>query len=148
MKRILLLLSVLVLAACQPSDPDLVIMTQDGKRHGFDVEMAMTPPQWQKGMMFRESLDTHKGMFFWFGGDEEERAFWMKNVLIDLDIIFIRKDGTILSIHEGKAGDPTSLASGGPAVGAFEINGGLSKKWGIKPGDTVHFAFLGNALVE
>lgn len=148
MKRLFLVLSLLTLAACQPSDPDLTIITQDGKKYGFEVEMAMTEPQWQKGMMYRDSLDKYRGMFFWFGGAAEERGFWMKNVKIDLDIIFIDEDGKIISIREGKAGDPTTLPSDGPAVAAFEINGGYSKKWGIKPGDTVHFAYLGNALVE
>lgn len=149
MKSILLALSLLFLIGCdqQATGADLTIVTQAGKKHGFEIELAMTPAQMQKGLMMRTSLDQDRGMLFWFG-QEEERRFWMKDTLIPLDIIFIRQDGTILSIGHGIPKDLSGIQSNGPAAAVLEINGGLSEKLGIKPGDTVHFAFFGNELAE
>jgi uncharacterized membrane protein (UPF0127 family) len=65
-------------------------------------------------------------------------AFWMKNTFISLDIIFIDGDGRILNIAENTT--PLSLErlrSAGEVRGVLEINGGLSAKLGIKPGDKV-----------
>ncbi len=148
MKLLLSFLALLTLAACEPKDPDLTIITQDGKQYGYDIEVAMTPQQQQKGMMGRTTMDKHFGMFFWFGGAEEERSFWMKNVPIPLDILFIDANGKIISIANGKPDDPTSLLSNGPAAAALEINGGQAAKRGIKPGDTVHFPLLNNAILR
>lgn len=146
MKYILTLFALLALAACEPKDPDLTIITQDGKRYGYDVEIAITPEQQVKGMMFRTEMDKHFGMLFWFGGAEEERSFWMKNVVLPLDVLFIDARGKIISIQNGKPNDTTSLLSNGLAAAALEINGGQAEKRGIKPGDTVHFPFFGNAI--
>jgi hypothetical protein len=149
MKSLLIAFSILFLMGCdqQATGADLSITTQDGKRYDFEVEMAMTPAQMQKGLMMRTELAENRGMFFWFG-NEEERGFWMKNTLIPLDIIFIKANGTILSIKTGKPEDTATLFSEGPAAAVFEINGGLAGKYGIKPGDTVHFTFFGNELAE
>lgn len=152
MKTFLIFLSLLVVAACDgagsaASGADLHIVTQGGEKFGFEIEIAMTPAQMQKGLMLREHLDQDRGMLFWFG-QEAERGFWMKNTLIPLDLIFIRLDGTILSIKQGKPHDETNIPSGGPAAAVLEINAGLSEKLGIKPGDTVHFPFFGNALAD
>jgi uncharacterized membrane protein (UPF0127 family) len=156
MKNLIKILCVVLcvgfMAACDDDIPpigaDLVIVTQDGKKHGFEVEIAITPQQMEKGLMNRKELPTDRGMLFWFGGDEDERGFWMKNTLIPLDMLFIKADGTILTIKTGQPLDETTIYSDGPVAAVFEINGGLSQKWGIKPGDTVHFTFFGNELAE
>jgi len=58
------------------------------KEHRFLVELATTPEQRARGLMYRQSLDEDKGMLFIF--DEEEVVpFWMKNTYIYLDIIWI-----------------------------------------------------------
>jgi uncharacterized membrane protein (UPF0127 family) len=68
----------------------------------------------------------------------QQVAFWMKNTLIPLDMIFIRADGVIANIADNT--EPYSEApipSAGPVLGVLEIGGGLTQELGIKPGDKV-----------
>lgn len=137
-------------AACRAegnADPtkQATIISHDGKKHLFYIELALTPPQQAQGLMNRTEMADDAGMLFLFPA-EEERAFWMKNTLIPLDMLFIKKDGTILRVHDSaKPNDLTSIKSGGPVLAVLEINGGLSKKLGIKDGDKVRHPFFGTA---
>ncbi len=131
-------------AAPGPAQP-LSIIRADGVPQDFNVELALTPAAQQQGLMFRKQMDENHGMLFVFPGDETERAFWMKNTLIPLDMIFIRKDGTIHHIHENAVPeDLTSVPSNGPVMAVLELNGGVSAKRGLKPGDVVHHTVFGN----
>jgi uncharacterized membrane protein (UPF0127 family) len=58
------------------------------------LEVARTEAQRERGLMFRHSLPPHTGMIFVFERDEQI-AFWMKNTLIPLDMVFIASDGTV-----------------------------------------------------
>ena len=87
--------------------------------------------------MNRPAMDPDHGMIFPYTPPQEV-AFWMKNTLIPLDMIFIRGDGTIGRIEENAV--PLSLEpvpSMGQVVAVLEINGGRSAELGIAPGDKV-----------
>lgn len=115
----------------------LAIETADGKKHVFDVEIARTPAEHSYGLMNRKSMGMNYGMLFLFPV-EAERSFWMRNTLIPLDMIFIREDGAIHSIHDSAIPhDLTPIYSKGPALAVLEINGGRAAALGIKPGDRV-----------
>ena len=77
--------------------------------------------------------------------DPRPVAFWMKNTLIPLDMIFIAADGRIINIAQNTR--PYSLdpvPSAAPALAVLEIGGGLSAELGIEPGDRVlHRIFPG-----
>src|ERR1700726_2872698 len=60
--------------------------------HTFSVEMALTPEEQAKGLMFRRELPEGQGMLFDFQR-EQPATFWMKNTYVSLDMIFIRADG-------------------------------------------------------
>ena len=148
MVKALLILSLLLpLYACGGKDEDgnrglptqdITIESRDGTIRDFTVELALTREEMSVGLMFREDMDDDHGMLFYFG-QEQEISFWMKNTFIPLDMIFIKKDGTIHHIHEkAKPNDLTSIPSNGLAVAVLEINGGLSQKLGIKMGDTIN----------
>ena len=112
------------------------IVTRTGV-HVFDVEMAVTPEERSKGLMFRRELPPGRGMLFDFHG-EGPIAMWMKNTYISLDMIFIRADGRILRIAENT--EPLStkiISSGGLAKGVLEVIAGTAQKYGIQPGDRV-----------
>ena len=84
--------------------------------------------------MFRKSVGADRGMIFPYA-PAQEVAFWMKNTLIPLDIIYIRGDGTIVRITHAEAMDLTPLPSGAPITGVLEIRAGRAAELGIKEGD-------------
>ena len=106
------------------------------KVHHFTVEVAATADQQERGLMFRSSLADNHGMIFPYE-PAQEVAFWMKNTLIPLDIIFIRSDGTIARITKAEAMDLTPLPSGEPIKGVLEVRAGRAAVLGIKEGDIV-----------
>ena len=106
-------------------------------RTRFFVEIADNDAEREKGLMFREELAPDRGMLFDFKTPREV-AFWMKNTLIPLDIIYIKPDGVVLSIARNTT--PLSerpVPSGGPVVGVLELAGGRSAEIGLMPGDRI-----------
>lgn len=135
----------LVLAAClvaglaqaSPVVERLKIDSAKGTR-SFLVEVVREEVDRNKGLMFRKHMAANRGMLFDYNPPQFVQ-FWMKNTFIPLDIIFIGADGRIIRIAENTV--PFSLdhiPSGGEARGVLEINGGLSARLGIRPGDLVH----------
>jgi uncharacterized membrane protein (UPF0127 family) len=105
--------------------------------HVFAVELALTPEEQAKGLMFRRELPEGQGMLFDFG-DDGIREFWMKNTYIPLDMIFIRADGRIAKIAENTV--PLSeerVSSDRPVRGVLEVIAGTTRKLGIMAGDRV-----------
>lgn len=117
----------------------LTVVTQDGARHAFTVEVAETAEEQAKGLMFRTTLGPNEGMIFQ-RNPPDIASFWMKNTPLPLDIIFIGTDGRILNIAAQTV--PYSLESVS-AVGmtgaVLEIPGGRAAELGIAPGDLVRF---------
>lgn len=54
----------------------------------FNVALALTDAQREKGLSKKESLDDNSGMLFVFP-KSEIHSFWMKDTLIPLDIIWL-----------------------------------------------------------
>lgn len=105
----------------------------------FDVEVAATPAEQSRGLMFRTNLDDDKGMIFPYQAPQI-LSFWMKNTVISLDIIFINPDGTIANIARDTV--PYSLdsvSSINPAIAVLEVRAGLTKELGIKKGDIIRW---------
>jgi uncharacterized membrane protein (UPF0127 family) len=114
----------------------LVIVTGP-KELKFDIEMATTEPQRERGLMYRKQLGPYEGMLFDFH-EERPVSFWMQNTLIPLDMLFIRADGHIANVHaEAKPRDTTSIPSDGPVAFVLEIPGGRAAELGIAAGDLV-----------
>jgi uncharacterized protein len=121
--------------AAQPLER-LEIVTRDGVR-SFEVELAVTPDQRSKGLMFRTELPEGRGMLFDFE-EETPVSMWMRNTFIPLDMIFIRADGRIARIAENTTPKSEAIISSGPPVkGVLEVIAGTAKKYGIAPGDRV-----------
>src|SRR6185437_7922602 len=112
--------------AAQPELPKerLTIVTRDGMRHDFYVEMALGPEQQMVGLMFRKEVPADGGMLFDWGAPRES-TMWMRNTVAPLDMIFINADGTIRRIAEDTV--PQSLAtidSRGPVRATLEVAAG------------------------
>lgn len=153
MKRFAVFIIVLVLVTgCEPDKSQaqggfltdrLIIQSQDGTKHKFNIELAISQEQQQQGLMNRTEMGENEGMLFWFGGKEEQRSFWMRNTLIPLDMLFIKANGTIHHIHSNaRPLDLTGVPSNGKVAAVLELNGGTAEKLGIKPGDTVKQRFF------
>lgn len=115
----------------------LTIRSANGN-HRFKVEIARAPEQQSTGMMFRRSTPRNHGMIFPYAPPQEV-AFWMRNTLIPLDMIFIRADGTIARISTARPLDDTPVPSGEPIVAVLEIAGGRAAALGIRAGDRVEW---------
>jgi uncharacterized membrane protein (UPF0127 family) len=66
---------------------------------GIKCEVASSYSDKMKGMMYRDSLQNDHGMIFPFL-IPWHRFFWMKNVKIPLDLIFVNRNMEIIYIHE------------------------------------------------
>ena len=87
--------------------------------------------------MFRKAMAADRGMLFDFKTPQEV-AFWMKNTLIPLDMVFIAADGRIVSIASNAAAmSETPIPSGGEVLGVLELKGGRAGEIGASPGDQV-----------
>lgn len=114
------------------------------KNHCFKVDLAKTPAEISRGLMFTEGLAQNKGMLFIFEKDGNY-PFWMKNTLIPLDIIWVNGNKEVVFISENNQPCPEespclSVNPGKNAKYVLEINGGLAAKIGLKIGDKFNFS--------
>jgi uncharacterized protein len=120
----------------------LIIETSAGPR-SFKVEIARTPEQKSKGLMFRQSMPTDQGMLFLHDQDAE-RMMWMRNTYLALDMLFIKADGRIHRIAERtQPFSEATVASQGPVRAVLELNAGRASASGIKVGDLVRHGHFG-----
>lgn len=108
------------------------------------LEVADSPAERRRGLMYRRSLPANRGMVFVFP-DEAPRTFWMKNTYVPLDMIFVAANGTVLNVeHATPQPDATvtelrRYRSDGPARYVIEVNRGFANRTGIGPGARVVF---------
>ena len=99
------------------------------------VELATTPYEQEMGLMYRRRLALHAGMLFIFP-ESTMATFWMKNTILPLDMVFLRTDGTISSIHAHAVPfDLSPISSDEPVRYVLEINAGAAKSLGLAPGE-------------
>lgn len=149
MRLAALVLSAVALAAACASTPatppDLFPALQQAKlrvttatgAHEFSVWIAADARSRERGLMFVRAMPADRGMLFMFEFPQEV-AFWMKNTVLPLDLVFIAEDGSVLNV--AASAKPYSLdpiESDGDALAVLELNGGVARKIGLKPGDRV-----------
>jgi uncharacterized membrane protein (UPF0127 family) len=118
-----------------PAAPEPVRLDVAGR--SVTVELALTTPQRNQGLMNRTHLDEDAGMLFVFP-DDDFRHFWMHDTVIPLDIIFLEKDGTVINVADAKPGvEKPGYSSDRKARMVLELNAGWSARHGLKPGDRV-----------
>jgi len=107
-----------------------------------DLELAVTPEEISNGLMFRPSLPDNRGMLFLF---DQPRlpAFWMKNTLIPLDLVFLDGAGGVVDVIaevQPCAAEPCpNYPPSSPAQAVLEINAGSAAAHGIDVGAVIQF---------
>ncbi len=122
------------MAECLPERAEL---RWPGGGARFNVEIADTAEERARGLMFRETMPVGAGMLFVY--DRPQRvAFWMKNTLIPLDMLFLDEEGRVRRIaRDARPGDETQIPGGDGIRLVLEINGGLAARLGIPEGATL-----------
>ncbi|WP_330202816.1 DUF192 domain-containing protein [Cyanobacterium sp. Dongsha4] len=110
----------------------------------IELEVAQTPEQQQLGLMFRTDLPADRGMLFPFEPPMIVN-FWMKNVFISLDMLFIR-DGVVQNIAHNVppcTKEPCPLYNSEVEIDqVIELAGGRAKELNIQKGDRISVEFL------
>jgi uncharacterized membrane protein (UPF0127 family) len=87
-----------------------------------------------RGLMFRESLPRFEGMLFVYDAPGPV-AFWMRNTLIPLDMLFFDPAGRLSHVHaNARPLDETPIPGGDNVLYVLEVNAGLAASLGIEPG--------------
>lgn len=137
-----LILSFYFLSACSPEKPTLHIHTQDAV-HDVTVEIADNDEERARGLMWRDSVPENTGMLFIYPEDIDA-VFWMKNMKVPIDMIFITSQKTVDTIHHSV---PPCLAdqtcarysSEGLVRYILEVRAGYAKENNIQIGDNISF---------
>jgi len=129
------------------TDPDrLVVRTAKGER-AFTIEVAGTPEQRGRGLMYREAMADDHGMLFVFE-DERQVGFWMKNTPMPLDLLFIATDGTLKAVLPGEPFSEAVISPGVPVRFVLELKAGTAASAGIATGDKVGHAAISRAAAQ
>ena len=103
------------------------------------AEVVSTPAKIMQGLMYREHLAPDAGMLFLMGRDEDW-AFYMRNTLIPLDMIFITRDFSVAGVvANAKPRDETNLKVGKPSMYVLEVNGGWAAAHNVSAGTKARF---------
>lgn len=131
---IFIFISIFCLLGCGKNE----VILPDGS--AIQVELAQTQEETERGLMYRESLGEKEGMLFIFP-QNDIRLFWMKNTLIDLDMIFIDSTGKITNIADKvphsyiDAPEEEIATAGGFGKYVLEVNAGFAIKHNLHQGD-------------
>ncbi len=109
----------------------LLIEASQWACYRFDIYVAQTESQRNRGLMFVRELPATTGMLFVYAGDRVA-SMWMKNTFIPLDMLFIRFDGTVSSVIANT--EPQSLKSQSaiePVTFVLELNAGTAARLAI-----------------
>lgn len=122
----------------------LIIETAGNGCFKFDIHIAVSRSQQQRGLMFVRELPEWSGMLFVYLRPGI-RSMWMKNTYVPLDILFAREDGTVSSIEADT--EPLSLESISavePVQYVLELNAGTAARLGIDGGSRLILDEIGS----
>jgi len=120
-------------------DATSIELRGDWGRARFNIEVADDSRERAVGLMNRESMAQNAGMLFIYPAPQSV-AFWMKNTLIPLDMIFADETGLVKTVHANAVPLDTTPIPGGDGIRfVLEINGGMSALLGIAPGSQMKF---------
>lgn len=117
-----------------PQEPAVIF--PDG--FAVQVDLATTPEQQAKGLMYVNYLPPDRGMLFLFQ-DDERRPFWMKNCLIALDLVWLDEQFRVVDISANvqpcKADPCPNIFPSRAIRNVLEVQAGLCAAHHLVPGD-------------
>ncbi len=153
-RKYLLLLALAVVTAAAHTfntSEEVVEASFESTEISLKLEIADTPEERRKGLMYRRNLESRTGMIFIYD-TEEYRSFWMKNTYIPLDVIFLDSNMTVINIEQAEPqpdvtdeDDLKRYRSEEPAQYVVELNQGFADNYSLGPGDRL---VLERKLVE
>ena len=136
LSSIILIFLLLVLNGCSYK---YVLIDNGKEKIKVDVEVADNDEERMQGLMFRVSLGENSGMLFVFD-NKAKYAFWMKNTLIPLDVIFIDENFNIVDIIYAvpcKEDPCERYIPKKESLYVLEVNGNFTIKNGISIGNKI-----------
>ena len=148
-KLAFLLVSIFVITGCTSKTPPTTTTIQLGNE-SFTLDLATDVRSRTRGLMYETSIPINGGLLFVFP-DRQERSFWMKNCVIDIDIAFLDSRGIVTAIHTMVVEPPQrkdehpiayderlrSYRSFGPAQFAIELRAGTFSRLHIRVNDRI-----------
>jgi uncharacterized protein len=116
----------------------LPVIKIDVAGHTVKAEVAGSPDEQSRGLMYRRDLGRNDGMLFVYA-EKRRLSFWMKNTFIPLSIAFIDDDGRIVHIVDMSPQTTTSHKCPEPVRYALEMNRGWFEERGVAVGDIATF---------
>ena len=109
----------------------------------FNAELSFTPEQRARGLMGRGHLGDRDGMLFIYEL-EGLHGFWMRGMLIPLDMVWIDAAGVVAGVTANvspapKGTNPEIYSPPRPIQYVLEINAGLADQVGIRAGSLARF---------
>jgi uncharacterized membrane protein (UPF0127 family) len=129
-------------AFCQERGADRFVKVFFANGKSVTAELAVTDEERARGLMFREKVLPDQGMLFVFER-EDLHAFWMKNTLIPLDMLWLDSDRRVIHIAANvppcRADPCPSYGPDTPARYVLELRAGGAAANVIKTGDRLQF---------
>ena len=108
----------------------------------FKVEIADTPEERSRGLMFRKKLAPDRGLLFVFES-EDKHGFWMKNTYFPLDIVWLNRNKEIVFIKNNfqpcKKDNCLVIYPDKKAKYVLELNTGMASNIGLVVGNKIDF---------
>ena len=155
--RILLMSVLVIVSACSeeeqtpqtPKKLEAVFTSPDGSvtRHTYNIEVADTQDKMYRGLMGRTSIDDNYGLLFDINilPKDTDVAFWMKDTLVALDMIFVDDEGKVFFIFgNARPNDTTPIIPSARPRAVLEVKAGQTDIHNIQIGDILKADLLGN----
>lgn len=135
----ILFLTIILVSGCMKSTYETTKVIIGGEE--FLVEIADTSDKRSLGLSGRSSIDDRTGMLFVFD-QPTNPAFWMKNMLIPIDIIWI-SNTTVVGFEEKVRAQPAGeelkrYRPGQLITHVLEVPAGTVESYGITIGSTIN----------
>ncbi len=126
----------------EQSSETLLLRTRAGTLHKFSVELAVSPAEQSRGLMFRTRLAAKHGMLF-LHSPPQRVVMWMKNTYLPLDMLFLDREGKVVQIVERTTPLSLTRIRSTQAISAvLELSANSVSRFELATGDRAEHPFF------